>query len=177
MRVPTPSWEKKRMILDFPDLTDEYLEVLYKFVNNEEKPITFIAIDPGVSNGVTGYSATGSIQFMTTIKEPDLLKFLRVFQKLTTVICEDYRIREDKAKHHIGSDVVTLRVIGRIENWCETANVVLAKQMPTIKPIAYKWLGKKPLPKHNPANHKWDAHAHFTYWAVRNRVIDLKDLI
>lgn len=169
--------EKCGVILDFPDLTEEYVSKLDEFVNNEEKPVVYLAIDPGVSNGVTGYSATGQIQFMTTINEKELLKFLRIFKKINTLICEDYRIREDKAKHHIGSDVVTLRVIGRIENWCEVANVVLVKQMPTIKSIGYKWLGKKPLPKHNPANHKWDAHVHFIYWGVRKGIINLKDLL
>ncbi len=165
------------MILDFPELTEEYLKKLYDIVNDEKEPITYIAIDPGNSNGVCGYNSKGHLLFMTTINEKELLTFLRVFQKITTCVTEDYRIRYDKMRQHVGSDVLTLRVIGRIEDWCEVANIVLIKQMPTVKATGYLWLGKRPLPKTNPANHKWDAHVHFIYWAVRKGLIKAADLL
>lgn len=115
--------------------------------------------------------------FMTTINERELLKFLKIFTKVTTCVTEDYKIRYDRAVQHTGSDVLTLRVIGRIEHWCEINNVTLIKQMPTIKATGYLWLGKKPLPKSNPANHKWDAHVHFIHWAVRKGLIKAADLL
>jgi hypothetical protein len=165
------------MILDFPDLTEEYLKKLDEIVNDEKDPITYIAIDPGNSNGVCGYNSKGHLMFMTTINEKDLLKFLKVFQKIILCVTENYLIYEHKLQHHRGSDVLTLRVIGRIENWCELSNIQLVKQLAAIKNTGYLWLGKKPLPKSNPANHKWDAHVHFIYWAVRKGLIKAADLL
>lgn len=165
------------MILDFPDLTEEYLKILSEFVNNEENPIVYISIDPGESNGVCGYNAKGNLLFMTTIKHEDLLKFLRIFKKIIRCITEDYRIYEHKANQHVNSRVLTLRVIGRIEDWCELNDIHLTLQPATIKATGYMWIGKKPLPKSNPANHKWDANVHFVYWAVRNGIIRAADLL
>ncbi len=164
------------MILDHPDLTPEYIEKLSEIVNNENDPIVYIAIDPGKSNGVCGYNALGHLQFMTTIDERDLLKFLGIFKRVNKCITENYLVYAHKAKHHINSDVLTLRVIGRIENWCELNNIPLVKQLAAIKSTGYKWLGKEPLPKSNPANHKWDAHVHFVYWGVMKGILKAKDL-
>lgn len=166
------------MILDNPELTKEYLQTLDAFVNiDDDNRICYIAIDPGKSNGVCGYNAKGHLMFMTTINEKDLLKFLGVFKHIKICVTEDYKIYEHKSRQHINSDVLTLRVIGRIENWCELSDIQLVKQLPAIKATGYKWLGKKPLPKSNPANHKWDAHVHFVFWAVRNCIIHVRDLL
>lgn len=157
--------------------TPERYEHFTGIVNSEENPVTFLSADPGKLNGICGYDAKSYLQFMYTIQEEDINRFLKCFKKVKKCILEDYRIRPDKVKDHIYSDVLTLRVIGRFETWTDLGDITLVKQGASIKPTAYAWLGKKPLPKSNPKNHAMDAHAHFTYYAVRHGMINAAHLL
>jgi hypothetical protein len=92
-------------------------------------------------------------------------------------VVEDYKVYPQKAQQHVYSDLVTPRVIGRIEAWADMRQVKLVKQGAHLKNIGYKYLGKKPFAKSNKLNHAMDAHAHFTYWAVGNNIIKPEALL
>jgi len=139
--------------------------------------VKYLSIDPGLSNGICGYNKRGHLQFSIIIKLDELVDFLKQYKRVDTVIVEDYTIYPNKAKDHIYSDVPTSRAIGRIESWAELNDTKLIKQPAHIKSTGYKFLGKKPLPKSNPNNHWLDAHAHFTFWAVGNGLIDPRSLL
>lgn len=161
----------------YEELTPRYLENLNSTVNADTNPIEYLSIDPGKSNGLCGYDTKFYPQFMLTIRADDMVKFLQQFKRVRKVIIESYKIFPNKAKDHIYSDLETPRVIGRVEGWAETNDVELIKQPSSIKPTGYAWIGKKPLPKSNPQNHSMDAHVHFMYWAVKNRLIDARELL
>lgn len=165
------------MITDNVPITDEQLVAISETVNCDVNPVEYLAIDPGMANGVCGYDAKYYLVFMYTIREQDLLRFLKQFQKVSICVIEDYTLYPQKAKEQIYSDMLTPRVIGRVENWAELNSVELIKQGARIKPTGYAWIGKKPLPKSNPKNHKMDAHVHFMYWAVKNGHIDARVLL
>lgn len=145
---------------------------LKRIYNSELNPVTYLAIDPGGHNGICGYDTRHYLMFMATVGADDIVRFLDLFDHIKKCICEDYILYNNKMKQQINSDMETSRIIGRIEAWAEKKNVELIKQLAKDKPQGYAFLGKKPLPKTNPRNHEWDAHAHFTFWAVRTgRVI------
>lgn len=159
------------------DYSDESFAKLKSFVNADLNPVHYLSIDPGKSNGVCGYDSRFYLQFMLVIPSDKMVKFLNQFRRITNCVVEDYRLYPNKAKEQYYSDMETPRIIGQIEGWAELYDVNVTKQPASIKPTAYKWLGKKPLPKTNPLNHALDAHVHGIYWGVRNKIIDPTSLI
>lgn len=160
------------MILDNEELTEENCIHLISTVNAPHNPVKYLAIDPGKANGICGYDEKFYLAFMHTIREEDMQKYLDCFATLATVIVEDFVLYPNKSKEQIYSDMLTSRVIGRIEGWAARNNIKLVKQPASIKKAGYLWIGKKPLPKSNPQNHKMDAHVHGMYWAIRNKLVD-----
>ena len=148
-------------------ITEKQYVELKEVVNSKHNPITYLAVDPGKSNGVCTYNSDYQLMAMLTIRSDDINFFIHQFEHIITCVVENFSLFPNKAKEQVYSDMETSRVIGRLESWAEIKKIQLVKQSPTIKPTAYLWLGKKPLPKSNPRNHLMDAHAHFTYWAVK----------
>jgi hypothetical protein len=137
----------------------------------------YLSIDPGENNGVCGYDANGQLLFMITVSDRDLTTTLKDITDVRICVLESYRVFPNKFKRHIYSDLPTVQAIGRVLSWAELNDVRVIKQPSSAKAMGYKYLGRKPLPKSNPANHQLDAHAHFTLWAVKNRVLSPKDLL
>lgn len=158
-------------------LTIDEIDKFEEFVNREENPVIYLAIDPGGKNGVCGYDVKAYLSFMVTVKADDMIYFLEKFHNIKKCIIEDFTLYPDKAREQIYSDMETSRVIGRVEAWSERKKIQLIKQPAKIKPTGYKWIGKKPLSKKNPQNHSMDANVHFIYWAVRNNLIKASDLL
>lgn len=158
-------------------MTDEDLDRLKEAANNGTNPVKYIAIDPGKANGVCGYDSRFYLQFMFTIPEESMIDLLRVFEKVDTCIIEDYRLFPDKSKDQVYSDMLTSRIIGRVETWAQIGKIRLVKQGSKIKNTGYKWIGRKPLPKSNPRNHSLDAHVHFMYWAITTSKIAPETLL
>ena len=152
-------------------------EKLCEVVNTPTRPVVYLGVDPGKSNGVCGFDAQFKLMGMWTVMENDILTFLRQFKNIKTCVIENYRLYTNKAFQQAHSDMLTSRVIGRFEAWAEINNLELIKQGANIKPIGYKFIGKKALPKSNKLNHAMDAYVHFVYWAVRKGKINAADLL
>jgi hypothetical protein len=171
------SVRKDIVTANIENLTDEYLTRLKETVNAPNNPIIYLAIDPGAANGVCGYDVKCYPQFMHTVASEDMVKYLEIFTEVKKCILEDFLLYPDKAKHQTYSDMVTSRVIGRVEAWAERREVEVVKQGAKIKKTGYMWIGEKPLPKSNSKNHVMDAHVHFIYWAVRKGLISASSLL
>lgn len=156
--------------MNFEELSLETIEEVFKYT-------IYLGIDPGESNGISLYDKDYNLVGMFTIKEEQIIEFLEPFKSLKLIVCEDFVLYPTKAMKQVYSDMPTSRVIGRIESFCRGNNVLLIKQLATIKTTGYKWIGKKPLPKSNPRNHEMDAHVHFMYWAIKNGKIDAASLL
>lgn len=152
------------------------LESFKSSINDDHNPAIYLSIDPGKANGICGYDERFYTKFMTTIKATQMVKFLMLFERVKLCVTEGYKLYPNKAHQQIYSDMETPRVIGRIESWAITNNLVLIMQPASIKPTAYKWMGQKPLPKSNPLNHQLDAHAHFMYWGIKNGKIQVPNV-
>ncbi len=146
-------------------------------VNAEQDPVLYLSIDTGEYNGVCGYEEKAYIKFAEVISLSDLSVFLRCFKTLKKCIHESFFLFPHKAKEQIYSNMPAVRAIGRIEDWAQTEKIPLVAQQPSVKATGYKWLGKKPPTKSSNKNDTMDAHVHFIYWAVRNKVISVSDLL
>lgn len=158
-------------------LTQERLEHFAGVVNNEDNPVLYLGIDPGKSNGICGYDAKYYLSLMLTVPSDKMVQVMEMFEKVQKTVMENYLLYPNKMDKQIYSDMETPRVIGRVEAWAERKGVELIMQGASIKPTGYKWIGKKPLPKSNPANHELDAHVHFMYWAVKHHKINAAQLL
>jgi hypothetical protein len=157
--------------------TEAELENLKLRVNDAENPIKYLSIDPGKSNGICGYNADCKLMMMWTVMEENVLDFLNQFDNLERCIIEDFILYSNKAFEQIGSNMLTSRVIGRVEGWAVRKDIPLTKQKAAIKPTGYRFIGKKPLPKSHRLHHALDAHVHFVFWAVGKGKIQAGDLL
>lgn len=139
--------------------------------------VFYLAVDPGERNGVCGYSINGRLLWMQSVNYNTLATFLEELTDVYLCVLEDYKIYPNKAKDHIYSDVIGARAIGKVENWTERHNVKVVKQGSKVLDMGFKYLGKKPPPKPDRLNDPMCAHAHFTYYAVNNGIINPKELI
>lgn len=158
-------------------LDDKIFESLKDRVNEPPNPTTYLAVDPGKSNGFCGYDDRHHLTFMFTIPSTNMIRVLQLFTKVQIIIVENFTLFPHKRTEANYSDMETSRVIGRIESWAELNKVEIIKQGPNVKKTGYQWLGIPSPSKSNPANHELDAHCHFTYWAVKNGRINLLNLI
>lgn len=165
------------MLVDGMAITDDLLVRFTEVVNAEENPVIYLSCDPGKNNGLCGYDERYRVVFMYNILEEDLMRVLECFHKINTFVIEDFTLYPHKAQHQVYSDMLTSRVIGRVEDWARRNAVNLVKQGAKIKETGYKWIGKKPLPKSNSMNHPLDAHVHFMYWAIKNGKISAASVI
>ena len=142
--------------------------------------VNYISIDPGHTSGVCGYDKNCNLVFMLTVDKDNIVGFLEDEVNtghVHTVIYEEYAVFPNKAQQHVYNPLHTVRVIGAIQSWALRKKLHIHGQKSSIKPTAYRMLGVKPLPKSDPQNHSLDAHAHFTFWAVKNKKLDPRKLI
>jgi len=165
------------MILPGQEITPEILKRFKSVVNAEENPVKYLGIDPGKSNGVCGYDERYRLMFMYNIPQEHMIDFIESFDKVTHVVIESFRLYPGRTMTaQTYSDMETSRVIGRVESWAKLHGVKFISQGANIKNTAYKWLGKKPLPKSDPNNHSLDAHIHFMYWAIKNGKVKIENV-
>jgi hypothetical protein len=147
------------------------------------KPISIIAFDPGE---MTGY-ATGTVEdgvLRTTSYGYDpwkvvLLRFMRHMldkaPRYDHVVYESWRLRPDKAREVIGSDMQSSQFIGGMKAtvwWCQTAlakAIQLHTNEPGNKPSIDGWMAAAGNPNYLPKadkDHPKDAVRHLYYHAV-----------
>ena len=165
------------MLFNLDAASKDQIDNFRQTVNAEANPVRYLGIDPGGSNGITGYDEKYYVVFTNTVKAADMVKFLHLFDHIITCVCESYFLFPNKTQQQIYSDMETPRVIGRIEGWAATKDVNLVMQGASVKDTAYKWLGEKKPPKSDPLNHQKDSHAHFMFWAIRTGKINAADLL
>lgn len=127
----------------------------------------YLAIDPGHATGWAKFDESGDVTgFGTLHGKSEVYKMLDEINP-SVVICEEWISAGGKT---FGGDrMVTVRIIGAIEMWCEQHDVPLHMQPNTVKPIAYLWSGIK-KPKNHSLSHETDAYVHGVYWLQKNGV-------
>jgi hypothetical protein len=139
--------------------------------------VRVLAIDPGEKCGyATGEITDGKLELLTygiaDLKDM-ALKTHEVISNYDVLVVESYRISATHVKHHIGSDVPTLQVIGALR-LCAWLNpkVRIVMQAPAIKSTANATMPPElqkiidAAPKAHDQAHHTDAirHLHHFWW-------------
>jgi hypothetical protein len=133
-----------------------------------------VAFDPG---GTTGWAifnteANPPVTMMGECKGMNaFFKWLKDHPAFDQAIVEGYLINNKKFDHQF-TRAETIQVIGAIKLWAWQNNIPLKEQPNTIKNPAYGWLGIPNKHKHNE-----DALVHGIYWMVKNKHLNVSDLV
>ena len=129
-----------------------------------------LGIDPGKSTGwaiieITNKEIKPVDQGVE--KEGEVRHIHTLIEQVDIVVCEDFKLRPDKARRGVFdySSMIAPQVIGKIELLCDITGTTLAKQQPSVKPVAYGFSGLKYVPGKKGA-HWQDAYSHAVYYAV-----------
>lgn len=147
--------------------------------------VTYIAIDPGKTNGIAAYDKEGNCVWMYEVKYDGIIQFLKQVESsmmdfstgIKAVIIEDFRLFPHKRTEHNFSDLATARVIGRIEAFCEDRDIKLVKQMPDTKTTGFAYLGQKEPSRGAKLAHAAVANAHGTYWLLNSGIMSGRKLL
>ncbi len=88
-----------------------------------EDPLALLVFDPGHTTGWAFFEEM-ELKFCGEVNTEDIETAVRTLSDLFElyvpyrVVIEDYRVYRWRAKHHIGSQMMTTRVIGCIETLC-----------------------------------------------------------
>ena len=132
----------------------------------------YIALDPGGTTGYATFNSEGKSRDIEYLAMDEVRE--RVMQDIwdaIAIICEDWRLRPEMAKHFYWSQMPTAKLIGWVEGVCYMRSIPFVLQGAQIKSTGYKHWGKKPLPKSNPMNHAYDAVVHGREYLIKQKVI------
>lgn len=135
--------------------------------------MAYLAVDPGKSNGVAVFNDAAQLVFMGVIQEAEFSRWLADLKFTPKVaIVEDFVLYPHKAKDQTYSNMVAVRMIGRMEYWAHINNVELVKQPAHLKSMGYRYLGEKPAKN----QHAKDALVHGLYYLIRHGIMSTKDI-
>jgi hypothetical protein len=125
----------------------------------------YLAVDPGAGRTDTiGYAVfdfEGSLIDLGQLTFEDFSDWLEehVEDEFEKIICEDYRIRRDKIKSHVGSRVETIQTIGVIRAFARRKKIEIVFQEARILGPAQLHFGIK-IPTDHSQSHRYCALLH-----------------
>lgn len=133
----------------------------------------YLALDPGTATGWATFDSEGTAtNYGTAATHDELMQELDKFTESNrpdVVIIESFKLFNRKAKQQSGSDMPASQAIGIIKVYASRWGAKVVMQDPSIKPIAQKWSGMKPVGAHK--NSHWvDAMNHGIYYLVKNKI-------
>lgn len=116
--------------MDFQKL----LDVQDKKYDRSPAPESILCFDPGHTTGWAVFkdstlANSGQINTRDDTKAPHLINELFQQHQPDIVICEDYRVYGWRQEHHVGSDMLTTRIIGMVETCAAFMYVPIIKYM------------------------------------------------
>lgn len=132
----------------------------------------YIALDPGKITGYATFDKQGKLVDMEYHNIDEVRnRFEDDLWDALAIICEDWRLYPDAAKHFYFSDMPTAKLIGWLEGVAYMKKIPFILQGAQIKTNGYKMWGRKPLPHSNPMNHAYDAVVHGRAYLIKQRII------
>jgi hypothetical protein len=131
--------------------------------------LKLLAVDPGEGRnkktiGVAILdSDRDSVVSVDQFDMEEFISYLEQLEHIDVVVHEDYRIRKNRATHHIGSRVETVQCIGALRSWCTRNGIPLYKQESYILPTAEKFFNMK-LPSNHDQSHYVSALLHGMFY-------------
>lgn len=125
-----------------------------------------IAFDPGKSTGFAIFQGNDVVNIGVKKWETEVFDWINELTAELFVI-EDFLIQTDRIDRWNKGE--TLQVIGALKARARSIGTTVILQQPSIKPVAYKWLGQEY--KKGKANmHYMDAVVHGNYYLIKNNL-------
>lgn len=145
----------------------------------EAKPLeedSYIAIDPGGKAnghtvGIACFTLNGDLSWLCQMSLNSFTDwvFELDWDKVTTVICEEYRQLPFKKSATYFNRMLVVQCVGIIKSWCSRKGVHLVMQQAAILPIAEKHF-QLSLPKNHADSHKFSAYLHGAEYLLKQGV-------
>jgi hypothetical protein len=129
-----------------------------------------IAFDPGEITGWAEFNSEGELTRYGQLKFDDLVDYCNKLTDVEHIICEDFRIRRNKAVKFIGNRMETIQAIGVIRATAKRLKANFVLQDSSILQIAQLWT-QMPLPKDHSFSHWLSAYNHGAYWLITNGIL------
>ena len=142
--------------------------------------ILIVAIDPGRLTGLAtmhGLLPNESLllveHYCTAKSWKEVESYLLQRTNVDAVVCEDFEaFQGTRAVHQDQWMILTIKFIGRIQQWCSERRIPFILQSPTIKPLGYD-ISPVPATTVKDDSHWRDAIAHGAYFVNLQRGHDL----
>lgn len=134
-----------------------------------------ISVDPGETTGIAFWSDSGELLRKEMLGFDQLLDKLEESQNITTIVCEDYRLRQGKQMAQTGSRFVAVQIIGALKAYAKRTKAKFVLQDPQVLTIAALHSGVK-RPSNHSKSHDIDAYNHGYYYFETKGLLQPKPL-
>ena len=135
-----------------------------------------ISVDPGETTGIAFWKEDGTFIERTTYDLDMLLSFAALSnQPITTIVCEDYRLRQGKQMVQTGSRFVAVQIIGALKAMAKRIGAKFILQPATVLTVAALHSGVK-RPSNHAKSHDIDAYNHGYYYFETKGLLQPKPL-
>jgi len=135
-----------------------------------------ISVDPGETTGIAFWENDGTFIRRTTYDLETMLDFTASGKEyITTIVCEDYRLRQGKQMVQTGSRFVAVQIIGALKSMAKRVGARFVLQPAQILTIAELHSGLK-RPANHTKSHDIDAYNHGYYYFETKGLLQPKPL-
>lgn len=134
-----------------------------------------ISVDPGETTGIAYWKNDGEFIEKEMLDFYELIDRLEALEGVTTVVCEDYRLRQGKQMVQTGSRFVAVQTIGYLKSYAHRVGAEFVLQQPNVLTIAAMHSGVK-QPSDHKLSHDVDAYNHGFYYFETKGLLTPKPL-
>jgi len=134
-----------------------------------------ISVDPGETTGIAYWSDQGEFVEREALDQEALFDKLEQLGNVTTVVCEDYRLRQGKQMVQTGSRFVAVQIIGALKAYARRVGAKFVLQPAQVLTVAALHSGVK-RPSNHAKSHDIDAYNHGYYYFETKGLLQPKPL-
>lgn len=134
-----------------------------------------ISVDPGETTGIAYWTDQGELIDKEMLTFEELLEKLQELSGVSTIVCEDYKLRQGRQNAQTGSRFVAVQIIGSLKAYAKMFGAKVILQDPTVLTIAALHSGVK-RPSNHAKSHHIDAYNHGYYYFETKGLLQPKPL-
>lgn len=134
-----------------------------------------ISVDPGETSGISYWSDKGEFVEKEMLTQEQLFDKIEKLENVTTIVCEDYRLRQGKQMVQTGSRFVAVQIIGALKAYAQRVGANFVLQPANVLTVASLHSGIK-RPSNHSRSHDVDAYNHGYYYFETKGLLQPKPL-
>jgi hypothetical protein len=134
-----------------------------------------ISVDPGETSGISYWSDKGEFVEKEMLTQEQLFDKIEKLENVTTIVCEDYRLRQGKQMVQTGSRFVAVQIIGALKAYAQRVGANFVLQPANVLTVAALHSGVK-RPSNHSRSHDIDAYNHGYYYFETKGLLQPKPL-